>query len=263
MTVHEWAPGTVVAAPVERCRRVLKATMTETTSGTPPETFEEFRNSFFYGSRSNLDFKFLTELDAPEAAEFFTELLTQLSCTMDDGDAGRLIEHARRWQQRAYGSHAEQKARFRYDDVPHAPLQKKLSDARVALVTSSGHFAEGDDPRPFGVEDMTQAEAEARIGEFLRVEPTLSTIPTGTAPGELRVRHGGYPVAAARLDHNVVLPLRPLRELAADGVIGELSPTAYSFVGATSQLRLRETVAPVWAEALRADQVDAVLLVPV
>jgi hypothetical protein len=238
--------------------------MTETpNSGTPSETFEEFKSSFSYGSRSNLDFKFLARLTVPEAAEFFTELLMHFSRTIDDGDAARLVDHARRWQQRAYGSHSDEKPRFRYDDVANTRLGKPLAESRVALVTSSGHFVDGDDPRPFDVEDMTQAEAEARINEFLRVEPTLSTIPTDTAPSTLRVRHGGYPVAAARLDHNVALPLRPLLDLAADGVIGELSPTAYSFVGATSQLRLRDAVAPAWAETMRSDRVDAVLLVPV
>lgn len=173
------------------------------------------------------------------------------------------MEPARRWQERAYASHLDAKARFRYDDVPHAPLQKPLSESRVALVTSSGHFVDGDDPRPLGVDDMTQGEAEARVSEFLRAEPTLSTIPIDTDPGDLRVRHGGYPVGGARLDHNVALPLRPLLDLAADGVIGELSPRAYSFVGATSQLRLRDTVAAAWAETMLADDVDAVLLVPV
>ena len=77
------------------------------------------------------------------------------------------------------------------------------------------------------------------------------------------MRHGGYPVAAATVDHNVNLPFEALRTLETDGVIGSLHHVARSFVGATSQLRLRDTVAPEWAEILRAEQVDAVLLVPV
>ena len=142
-------------------------------------------------------------------------------------------------------------------------LAKDLSDSRVALLTSSGHFVAGDDPRPFGVLDMTQTEAEARVTEFLRAEPTLSTIPIGTPPEQLRVRHGGYPIDAVAADHNVALPLDALRQLVSDDVIGELTANAYSFVGATAQLQPRDKVAPHWAERLRDEAVDAVLLVPV
>ena len=53
-----------------------------------------------------------------------------------------------------------------------------------------------------------------------------------------------------------------MRELHEEGVIGELAADAYSFVGATSQLKLRERVAPLWADEHCAAQVDAVLLVP-
>ena len=227
------------------------------------ESFKAFKDSFFYGSRSNLDFKFLAELSEPEAGEFFAGLLARLSTTMNDGDAMRIVDHAREWQQRAYTPHLDAKARFQYEDAPFTVLNKPLAQARIALVTSSGHFVDDDDPKPFGVENMSQAEAEARIGEFLRAEPTLSTIPIDTPPDRLRVRHGGYPTGAASLDHNVALPTKALRQLASSGIIGEVAPLAYSFVGATSQIRLRDSVAPLWAAMLQADAIDAVLLVPV
>ena len=35
----------------------------------PPETLEDFKNSFFYGSRSNLSVKFLASLGPTEAAD--------------------------------------------------------------------------------------------------------------------------------------------------------------------------------------------------
>jgi len=228
-----------------------------------PLTLKDFADSFFYGSRSNLDFKFLADLSDLEAADFFEGLLGELGRTINDGDATRLVSHTRSWQRRAYGAHLDTKAAFAYDDVPLSILTTPLTETRVALVTSSGHFVAGDDPKPFGVEHMTQTEAETRIGEFLRAEPTLSRIPVETPPDQLRVRHGGYPIDAALIDHNVTLPLRAMRELRHDGVIGELAADAFSFVGATSQLKLRERVAPLWADELRAAQVDAVLLVPV
>ena len=147
-----------------------------------PLTLKDFADSFFYGSRSNLDFKFLADLSDTEAADFFEGLLRELGRTLNDGDATRLVDHARSWQRRAYGAHLESKAAFAYDDVPFSILTTPLTETRVALVTSSGHFVAGDDPNPFGVEHMTQTEAEARIGEFLRAEPTLSHIQSRHQP---------------------------------------------------------------------------------
>jgi len=227
------------------------------------ETLEEFKNSFFYGSRSNLNAKFLASLEPSEAADVVAELIDTIDDVLDRGDTAALTERFIAAQQRAYEPTPGEAARFSYDDTPFTPLAKPLAESRVALVTSSGHFVAGDDPEPFGVVDMTQAEAEARISEFLRATPTLSSIPSDVSAADLRVRHGGYPVAAVAADHQVALPLGHLRHLAEQGRIGELADRAYSFVGAASQLRLREHVAPAWAHGLQSDEVDLVLLVPV
>ncbi len=230
-----------------------------------PETIEALRHSFFYGTRSDLNVKFLKDLDDTEFGEFLQELFAATAATTDDGNADRVTDVMYRWQVQAYSGHLGDPADFphRHDDVPFAPLSKPLSESRVALLTSSGHFVAGDDPEPLGVVGMTQGEAEARIGEFIREAPALSEIPIDTAPEQLRVRHGGYPVESVAADHQVALPLEHLRSLDAEGTIGELAPTAYSFVGAASQGRLRKDVGPAWAERLADDGVDAVLLVPV
>ncbi|RMG95869.1 MAG: hypothetical protein D6708_02850 [Candidatus Dadabacteria bacterium] len=225
------------------------------------ETFEEFKNSFFYGSRSDLAFKFLKNLSAEEAGEFFRELLEQLGRTVDDGDAGRLVRLAVDWQARAYGR--EGAGKWAYPDGPFTPLEPPVREATVGLLTSSGHFVEGDDPEPFGVRHMSQEEAERRIMEFLKAPPALSRIPADTPAERLRVRHGGYDVRAARTDPNVAFPADRLRELEAEGAIGRRARAYYSFVGACSQLRLLGDHAPRWAHLLRDDGVDAVVLVPV
>ena len=230
-----------------------------------PETTEALRRSFSYGTRSNLNVKFMKDLDDTEFGDFLEELFAATAATADDGNADRVTDVLYRWQVQAYSGHLGDPAEFphRHDDVPFAPLAKPLSESRVALLTSSGHFVAGDDPEPLGVVGMTQEEAEARIGEFLREAPTLSEIPIDSPPEQLRVRHGGYPIASVSADHQVALPLAHLRSLAADGTIGELAPSAYSFVGAAAQGRLRKEVGPAWAKRLADDDVDAVLLVPV
>lgn len=232
---------------------------------TPTQTADELRRSFSYGSRSNLDVKFLKDLDDSEFGDFLEELFAATSATADDGDAARVTDVMFRWQVQAYGGHLGDPAEFphRHEDTPIATLPRPLSECRVALLTSSGHFVDGDDPEPLGVVGMTQAEAEARIGEFLREAPTLSAIPVDTPAEQLRVRHGGYPVASVAADPQVALPLGHLATLESEGVIGELASTAYSFVGAAAQSRIRKSVGPAWAEQLHDEHVDAVLLVPV
>lgn len=229
------------------------------------ETIEDLRTSFWYGSRSNLNFKFLKDLSDDEFGSFVEEMLDAVAGATDTGEVAGVVDVAYRWQRHAYTAHLGDPADFphRYDDVPFARLDKPLAEARVGLLTSSGHFVAGDDPKPFGVDDMSQQEAEDRVGEFLRAAPELSAIPVDTDARNLRVRHGGYPVEAVAADHQVALPLGHLRTLEREGVIGELASTAYSFVGAASQLRLRKTVAPAWAEKLRSEDIDAVVFVPV
>ena len=130
-------------------------------------------------------------------------------------------------------------------------------------MSSSGHFVDGDDPKPFGVENMSQKEAEARIDDFLKVEPQLSVIPMDTPVEKLRVRHGGYDVRGSLADPNVNFPLSRLRELQDEGRIGELASDAYSFMGATSQLRLLHHTAPEWVKLFQEKQIKALLLIPV
>jgi len=156
----------------------------------------------------------------------------------------------------------EDTSRWTYDSGPFASLRKPLSESRLLLLTSSGHFVEGDDPEPFGVPHMTQEEAVARINDFLREAPVLSVVPRDTDPGALRVRHGGYDVRSVRRDPNVAFPRDLLVEAEATGRIGTLAPEILSFPGATAQGRLRQ-VLPEWLERVRGADVDLALLVPV
>lgn len=225
----------------------------------PIETLEDFKNSFNYGSRSDLNFKFLRKYSNEEAGNFFQELLWKLGDFLDDGDSSRIIDFIFESQQKGYsgaGKYIYENALFTKPDIP-------LSQMRLALLTSSGHFVEGDDPKPFGVENMTQQEAEARIIDFIKNEPTLSEIPTKTPINKLKVRHGGYDVRGALADPNVNFPITRLNELQAEGRIGEVFPTAYSFVGACSQIRLQKYTAPKWVKMFQEQNINAVLLVPV
>jgi hypothetical protein len=227
------------------------------------ESFEDFRRSFSYGSRSDLNFKFLKSLTDAEAAAFFGELLEELGDAYDHGSLDPLIQLAIDWQIRGYAPRPDTPRPWAYEDGSFAEPAKPLAESRLALMTSSGHYVAGSDPKPFGVEDMTQQEAEARIDEFLRSAPTLSRIPVDTVQEDLRVRHGGYDITSAAGDPGVVFPVTALRELEAEGMIGELHEDAFSFPGASSQKRIINESAPEWAQLLVGEGVDVVLLVPV
>ena len=223
------------------------------------ETFESFKNSFFYGSRTNTNFKFLEHMSESDADLFLQGLLRRLSEAYDRNDFSDVTAHMVEGQIKAY---AHQKG-FAYEDGPFTPLSKPLSELRLALLTSSGHFVDGEDPEPLGVKNMTQEEATRRVFDFLKEEPQLSPIPVDTPPDRLRVRHGGYDICGSETDYNTALPIQRLREMAQEGVIGELASPIYSFVGACSQKRLITKTGPKWVSIIQELNVDAALLVPV
>ena len=224
-----------------------------------PESFLDFKNSFSYGSRNDLNFKFLKGLSEEAAAQFIQRLFWKVGDAYDSDDWSPVIEHVRAGQAANYAG----PTRWVYDDGPRTSLGKPLADATVALITSTGHFVEGDDPKPFGIENMSQEEAARRIDDFLKEEPTLSEIPIDTPHQRLRARHGGYDVRGVLADHNVALPTDHLRAFAAEGIIGSAYPTAYSFVGACAQTPLTKRTAPQWVQMWKAAGIDGAVLVPV
>ncbi|MCG8563915.1 MAG: hypothetical protein MI747_02430 [Desulfobacterales bacterium] len=222
------------------------------------ESFESFVKSFFYGSRSDLSFKFLAEL-GDDADTFIVELFRTLVDGVDDGRVDGIKEQIIQGQVQAF-AHPE---KFAYDSGPFLQPKSTPENLTFSLITSSGHFVTGDDPKPLGVENMTQEEAEKRVMEFVRELPQLSEIPFETPKSELCVRHGGYDIRAAAKDNEVCLPLAGMRALADQEKIGRLTPNAYSFMGACSQKRLTKKVLPGWVEEFKNRGVDAVVLVPV
>ena len=223
------------------------------------ETFTDFKNSFSYGARSDMNFKFLKSLSDKEAGDFFQGLLWKLGEASNSGEFEQVIDHIYDWQIKAYSGISK----WEYSEAPFAPVKKPLNESKVGLMTTSGHFVEGDDPEPFGIKDMGEKEAQDRISDFLKAEPELSVIPWDTPRDKLRLRHGGYDNRAAQEDYNTVLPIDRLKDLEKNGVIGETAENAYSFVGACAQRALISKFAPKWAEMLKEEGVDVMILVPV
>jgi len=131
-------------------------------------------------------------------------------------------------------------------DPPWATVRKPISESRLGLVASGGIYVEG------------------QLAFHFKDDTSFRIVDTDTPADKLRATHFAYDLTDARGDPNVVFPLDPLRDLVKDGVLGELSPRAYTFMGGIySSRKVRELLAPEIANRLAQDQVDLVLLVPV
>jgi D-proline reductase (dithiol) PrdB len=120
-----------------------------------------------------------------------------------------------------------------------------LSQRRVAIVSSAGLVVRGETP-------------------FRGRDPDYRVVPGDVTPGELLISHISinFDRTGFQEDRNVVFPIDRLNELAAEGAIGSVAQTHYSFMGATDPVQM-EPYAREVAGRLKSDRVDAVILSPV
>lgn len=226
------------------------------TEDEPRMTFEDFRRSFYYGARADMQFKYLASMTDTDAADAIARILRLVGEALDTGDWQRVQQAAFEAQVAGYRSATPVEPEF--DWAPFQPLRAPLEQVPLALISAGGVFRRDDDPA--GPHGPTQQEVVGEIKEYLRGTPTLTEIPNGTPVTELSARHPGYDATSAQRDPNTVFPLDVLRELAQEERV-QLAPTHFSFVGATSHVRLREHIAGDWAQRLLEARVGAALLV--
>lgn len=133
-----------------------------------------------------------------------------------------------------------------FDNPAFTPLNKPLSESRVAIVTSAALHRSED-------ERFSQGDTSYR--------------PLDRADRNLVLGHWSpnFDRTGFQIDLNVVYPIDRLEELAAAGVIGDVAPRHYAFAGnqpdTVSELRL--DTGPACAADMKADGVDVVILTPV
>lgn len=151
------------------------------------------------------------------------------------------------WTRARYADHPPYQWTVNETAPPLVPLRKPLSETRIGLV-SSGGFVWRDQP-PFDEE---------------KNDLTFREIPKDADLSEVRIsHHSRYFVREERYDLNCTLPLERLRELEAEGHIGGLASPVYTFMGRCFlRTRLQRELAPELLARLRAQEVDAALLVP-
>ncbi|HEY1352811.1 MAG TPA: glycine/sarcosine/betaine reductase selenoprotein B family protein [Ktedonobacteraceae bacterium] len=128
-------------------------------------------------------------------------------------------------------------------EIPWAPLLRPIARAKVAIVTTSGVHLTAD--RPF----------------LLNSDSSFRVIPRDVKAVDLTITHQAYDRTDALRDINLVFPLERLRELEAEGVIGQVADEHFGFGFCRSAKALLVPGREV-ARRLAHAHVDLVLLVP-
>ena len=162
-------------------------------------------------------------------------------------DSYRFLDFASRQVMKAWAARQEPGV------IPFTRLRKPLHECTVALVSTAG-VARKDD-RPF------DQEGERRDPWW--GDPTFRVIPLGTTERDVRLYHMHIDPRFGEADLDVVLPMRRLTELAAEGVVSRPAASHYSTMGyiLNPQVLVEET-APAIVGRMRDDDVDAAALVP-
>jgi D-proline reductase (dithiol) PrdB len=160
-----------------------------------------------------------------------------------------------KWLPPSLKTHFRDMALPAWEGIPWTPLRTPLRDARIAVVTTAGINARGLEP-PFDYEGERRRPTWG--------DPTYRRLPRDLRPEQVQTGHLHINNEDIDRDFNVAAPLGRLRELEAQGVIGALAATSYSFMGyQPDTTEWEHRYGPEVARRMRAEAVDAVLLTPV
>ena len=135
-------------------------------------------------------------------------------------------------------------------ETPFAPMTKPLPRCRLGLFTTAGLYIQG--------------EQEAFDAANIEGDATFRELPLDTPRERLAIAHTHFDHSVAGTDLNSVFPVDRLREMTAEGLLGELTPRAVSISGYCTRADvIAERTAPAVVEAFRRQAVDTVLFVPV
>ena len=137
--------------------------------------------------------------------------------------------------------------------IPWTPLSKPLSDTTIALITSAGISLKSDTPF-----DMEREKNEPTWGD-----PSYRSLPRDTTEKDIDANHLHINTNYILQDINVMLPLSRMAEFEAEGIIGCLAPTNYSYYGFQWQSNdfLSESFEPI-SKKMKSEGVEAVFMTP-
>lgn len=134
-----------------------------------------------------------------------------------------------------------------FDNVDPCPAVKDMSKAKIAIVTSGGIV-------PKGNPDRIESSSASKYGKY-----DIEGLADLTAETH-ETAHGGYDPVYANEDSDRVIPVDVLRDLEKEGVIGELHRYFYTTTGNGTSVANSKAFAAEFAQELKNDGVDAVIL---
>lgn len=137
--------------------------------------------------------------------------------------------------------------------LPWTPLDRPLSESRVALVSSAGLALKTD--QSF---DQDGERENPWWGD-----PSYRTLPKDATGADVALYHMHINSRLVEQDLNTLLPLQRLLELEASGEIGSSADHHYSYMGYILQPKtLLEESIPLMIRQMQQDEVNVVVLVP-
>jgi D-proline reductase (dithiol) PrdB len=167
-----------------------------------------------------------------------------------------LIVDSFRFLPRSFRPFYEGRGPFRGEEDPvWAPFEKRLADARIALLTSAGLYVKATQPSF----DVDREQANPEWGD-----PTWRAIPATARPEDLAFAHLHLNDEDLLADPEIALPMRLLDQLAGEGVVGGSVTEHVSVMGyqERSLVEWHHTTAPQIAAHLREQGADALILAP-
>ena len=184
--------------------------------------------------------KYLRRLPEVEVAEFFNRLFLLNVEARDTGDWSP-VDHF--LEEEGDKIAAKVAVPMLFDHAPWTPFKKRLSESKVAVMTTGGIYVEGQEPFD-------------TAGDWSYREIALDT-----PLDQLRVAHTHYDTNGIAEDVDAVLAMHRLMDMVAEGMVGEAQTPTYSFMGyIPDPSGLIEVTGPEVAQRLKEDGVDGVII---
>ncbi len=184
--------------------------------------------------------KYLRRLPEDEVTEFFNRLFNLNVEARDTGDWSPVDNFL---EEQGDKIAARVALPMGFDEAPWTPFKKRLSESKVAVMTTGGVYVEGQ--KPFDTD-----------GDW-----SYREIPLDTPLDQLRVAHTHYDTTGVAEDVDTVLAMHRLTDMVAEGMVGEALTPTYSFMGyIPDPSGLIEVTGPEVAGRLKEDGVDGVII---
>lgn len=146
---------------------------------------------------------------------------------------------------------------FPGEEAPEwAPFEKRLAEARIALLTSAGLYLKSSQPSF----DLEREQNNPEWGD-----PSWRSIPAGADATDIGVAHLHINDEDIKADPEIALPARLLERLVRQGVVGSATAEHLSVMGYQDRSLegWRDETLPELVAKLRDQQADGLILAPV